>query len=195
MVLFPYSSGPQLHTRGPHLVGQPTAYHQLIAGFSGVDGSRLIPIGPSKILVVVFLGTDCPISNEFMPTLERLNREYRGKGVAFIGAFENHASDPGDYLSHWTDYHFNFPAFVDKDNSVARSLKATVTPEVAVIAADDQVVYLGRIDDRYQSFSVKVTPKSNDLGRSIDAALQGIDASPAAGPPIGCTITFWKPKP
>src|SRR5262245_16576879 len=39
----------------------------------------------NKAVAVVFVGTSCPVSNAFMPTLSELHKEYGAKGIAFVG--------------------------------------------------------------------------------------------------------------
>ena len=50
-----------------------------------------------KAVVLVFLGADCPLANLYGPRLAELDREFRGKGVAFLGINSNaHESEsPG----------------------------------------------------------------------------------------------------
>jgi len=37
-----------------------------------------------KLLVVIFTGTECPIANAYVPTLNDLAAEYAAKGVGFL---------------------------------------------------------------------------------------------------------------
>src|SRR5437868_1032259 len=38
-----------------------------------------------KAVVLIFLGTECPVSNGYAPVLARLARAYQPRGVAFYG--------------------------------------------------------------------------------------------------------------
>ena len=42
-----------------------------------------------KATVLVFLGTDCPIGNLYLPRLVELEKQYRGQGVALFGINSN----------------------------------------------------------------------------------------------------------
>ena len=42
-----------------------------------------------KAIVLVFLGNDCPVGNLYVPRLVELNREFRKKGVVFLGINSN----------------------------------------------------------------------------------------------------------
>src|SRR5437879_32865 len=37
-----------------------------------------------QAVVLVFLGTDCPVGNLYAPRLAELSRQYKDKGVAFL---------------------------------------------------------------------------------------------------------------
>src|SRR4051812_37871384 len=42
-----------------------------------------------KALVVVFIGTECPVANLYVPTLVDLHKEYAPKGVQFLAINSN----------------------------------------------------------------------------------------------------------
>ena len=42
-----------------------------------------------KAIVLVFLGNECPVGNLYVPRLIELNREFRKKGVVFLGINSN----------------------------------------------------------------------------------------------------------
>src|SRR5438874_2061403 len=38
----------------------------------------------SKVYVLVFLNTTCPLAQRYLPRLNQLEKDYRGKGVQFV---------------------------------------------------------------------------------------------------------------
>src|SRR5450755_3851968 len=42
-----------------------------------------------KAVVVLFIGTQCPVNNAYMPKLIELEKEYRAKGVQFVAINSN----------------------------------------------------------------------------------------------------------
>src|SRR5579884_2926914 len=42
-----------------------------------------------KAFVVVFIGTECPLANLYLPTLAALHKEYAGRGVQFLAINSN----------------------------------------------------------------------------------------------------------
>src|SRR3954451_16597301 len=53
------------------------------------DGKAVTLKGDHKAAVVVFLGTQCPINNDYVPVLAGLHKEYAGKGVRFLAVNSN----------------------------------------------------------------------------------------------------------
>src|SRR2546423_1321794 len=42
-----------------------------------------------KAFVIVFVGTECPLANLYIPTLAELHKKYAGKGVQFLAINAN----------------------------------------------------------------------------------------------------------
>ncbi len=45
-------------------------------------------------IVVIFLGTECPVNNAYLPRLAELHKEYAGEGVQFLGVNANRQDTP-----------------------------------------------------------------------------------------------------
>src|SRR4051794_12458510 len=56
--------------------------------FRGKERS-LEDFADSKVLVVAFLGTECPLAKLYAPRLVALSKEFADKGVAFVGIDSN----------------------------------------------------------------------------------------------------------
>src|SRR5262245_21943315 len=68
----------------------PLALHADAPAFSLPDARTnktvtLQDFAKNKAVAVVFLGTACPVSNAFLPTLADMHKEYAAKGIAFVG--------------------------------------------------------------------------------------------------------------
>src|SRR5260370_33115525 len=88
-----------------------------------------------KAIVVVFLGTECPLGNAFIPVLGDMHREYAEKGVAFLGVNANQQDTPQRVAAHARQAEVPFPMLKDMNNVVADRFGATTTPEAFVLAA------------------------------------------------------------
>ena len=60
----------------------------------------LADLSDSKLVVVAFLGTECPLAKLYGPRLAELQRDYAEQGVAFIGVDANR-QDLGTEIAHY----------------------------------------------------------------------------------------------
>jgi len=151
------------------------------------DGSE---VGLKKVLaehkytVLVFVSTECPVSNAYNDRMKKLSEAYAAKGVAFIGINANKAEDVKAIAAHAKEHGFKFPVLKDAGNKVADLYAAQVTPETFVVNAEGKLLYHGRIDDNRKV--EKVT--TNDLATALDALLAGKPVASATSRAFGCSI-------
>src|SRR5262249_22245829 len=86
-----------------------------------------------KAIVLVFVGTECPVNNAYMPVLTGLARSYESKGVVFLGVNANRQDTPDRVAAHAKKHALPFPVLKDVNNTVADQLGAKRTPEVIVL--------------------------------------------------------------
>src|SRR5262245_18606455 len=72
-----------------------------------------------KAIVVLFLGTECPINNAFLPHLAQLHKTYAARGVQFLGINANQQDTPERIRAHAQRYEIPFPVLKDNDSRVA----------------------------------------------------------------------------
>lgn len=147
---------------------------------------------PAPAACVFFVGTDCPIANAYAPEVARIVAAYSRKSVVFAVAYPLPDLKPAEARRHAREYGLSCPVIVDADRGLARRLGATTTPEAVVLCARGEVVYRGRIDDRYSrpGGPRREVPTRHDLRDALDAVLAGRPV-PAPWPPaVGCDIWF-----
>lgn len=89
------------------------------------DGkTRTLAEFDGRAVVVLFLGTECPINNQYLPTLAVLHREYAAKGVAFVALNSNVHDTPTRVAAHARANRLPFPVLKDSGNVVADDFKA-----------------------------------------------------------------------
>ena len=141
-----------------------------------------------KAVVVVFIGTECPISNAYMPRLAELAKSYADKDVAFLAINSNCNDTPPRIAGHAKKYDLPFPVLRDPANVVADQFGAKRTPEVFLLDGSRNVVYRGRIDDQYGVGYRSKAPSRRDLAEAIDEVLAGKPASKPSTEVAGCFI-------
>ena len=134
--------------------------------------------------VLMFISTECPVSNGYNERMVKLNEEYGKKGIAFVGINANKAETIVDIAKHSKEKGFKFPVLKDIQNKIADLYGAQVTPEVFVIDSKTKLVYHGRIDDSRNLEKVK----SRDLSLALDALLAGKQPSKIEAKAFGCSI-------
>src|SRR5207302_3964638 len=102
-----------------------------------------------KLVVVAFLGTECPLAQQYAPRLADLAGEFGPKGVAFLGIVSNPQESLADIERYVLAHKIRFPVLKDLGAEVADRFSAKRTPEVFVLDAERTVRYWGRIDDQF----------------------------------------------
>jgi len=139
--------------------------------------------------VLLFVQTDCPISNRYAPTIARLYARFQPQGVAFYLVYPDRREDADAIRRHGREYGLPGQALRDVQHALVKRVGATVTPEAVVLGERGNIVYRGRIDDRYMALDqMRPQPTRNDLANALAAALAGRPPDPSATEAIGCFI-------
>ncbi len=146
-----------------------------------------------KAIVVFFTTTDCPLSNNDVPEMNRTVRAYAGRGVAFYAVQADTTIADAEVLQHTKDYQFSFPVLFDPHQTLAKMTGATTIPSAAVLTPDGTLLYLGRIDNLVEDFNVRrQVPTKFDLREALDAVLEGKPVPHARTKAFGCAINLVK---
>jgi peroxiredoxin len=138
----------------------------------------------SKAIVIMFIATECPVSNAYNGRMENLYNFYKNKGVTLIGINSNKAESVPDIKEHAKSNNLTFTILKDEKNIIADKFGASVTPEVYVLNPKFEVLYHGRIDDSRREQDVK----AKDLKSALDEILSGKTVSVPKTKAFGCTI-------
>jgi hypothetical protein len=78
---------------------------------------------------------------------------------------------------------------VDREHRLVSATGVRITPEVAVVTADGQVAYRGRIDDSYPRLGAqRRSPSQRDLRAALSALLDGKQVPARRTKAVGCEI-------
>ena len=169
------------------------------AGVTDVHGHPIAGLAPygTRVVVLFFAASDCPISNRYTPEIARLASEFASRGVTVWRVFPNPGDTAQVVRAHDEQFHSGNNALIDTRQILVKMAHATITPEAAVFvlsASGFHKTYQGRIDDRYIAFGQE-RPQAmhHELEQAIRAALDGKAIPKPGGPPIGCSIVTRKP--
>ncbi|MCH7728183.1 MAG: redoxin domain-containing protein [Planctomycetes bacterium] len=149
----------------------------------------LADFNEAKFVVAVFMGTECPIGNAYVPNLIELQNRYADKGVQFIGINSNLSDSAEAVAKHAKEFKIAFPVLVDKDQATANLFGAKRTPEVFILDARRNVRYRGRIDDRFGYLYKREESRRQEMEEALKELLAGKDVSVPETEAIGCLIT------
>jgi len=138
----------------------------------------------SKAIVLMFIATQCPVSNDYNERMAKLSKDYGDKGITFIGINSNKQEPVDEIRGHSKKNKFNFLVLKDNNNIIADKLNASVTPEIYVLNSEFEILYHGRIDDSRREKEIK----SNDLVIALDNILAGEEVEVKKTKAFGCTI-------
>jgi peroxiredoxin len=170
----------------------------LVAGTAPVTFSLADPAGKThtsadlhryRATVLVFVATECPNSNTYAPVLARLYREFSDRSVQFLGVY----SDPDDSAAavqkHDADYRIPYPALLDPGHKLASETGARSTPEAVILSSAGEVLYRGRVDDRFVDFGkTRFIPAHQDLRDALEQVIAGQPVKNPVTKVLGCAI-------
>lgn len=161
-----------------HYVAETTAGERL-------DFDTLTPAA-APLIVVVFLGTECPLVKQYLPALNEIADGQ--PDVRVLGVMSNWQDTDADVQAFERAQRPAFAIIKDADAKLADLLGATRTPEAFLLDAKRQVRYRGLIDDRFGVDFRRTLPRRRSLQEAIDAVRAGSDVALPAAPAAGCLI-------
>jgi len=141
-----------------------------------------------KLVVVAFLGTECPLAKLYAPVLSKMSKEYKSKGVVFLGINANRQDSITEIASYAERHGVLFPLLKDVGNVVADRMGAVRTPEMFLLDEQRIIRYWGRVDNKYGVGYVRDNATREDLKIAIDEVLAGKKVSKPMTQSRGCHI-------
>lgn len=188
----PSAGGPQASVRTTQANAEGSS--EFITALT-LEGDRvpIFAIPNSRATVLLFLATECPISNRYAPELRRLEEKFGALGIRFWRVYPEGDASLETIRSHLQAHGYPPEALRDPKHELVRLSGVRVTPEAAVFLPGGQLVYHGRIDDRYVAFGrQRPTPTQRDLEVTLEAILQKQPIPSAHQPAIGCYLSESK---
>ena len=174
-----------------HAQQMPTAYGY---DLNGQPITRL-STADTEAIVLFFIASDCPISNRYLPEMQRIESKFAAQHVVFWFVYPNFGETSEAVRRHEAAYGAEGHILLDPHHKLVAITHAKVTPESAVIVPEHRgaetfrTVYHGRIDDRYLEIGrERPAATQHDLERAIVDVLQHRFVQPPDGSAVGCGI-------
>jgi hypothetical protein len=142
-----------------------------------------------KVVVLIFVRTDCPIANRYAPEIMRLSAAH-ASDAAFWMVYPDKRESSEEIRKHEVEYHLALPVLRDPQHELMKRAQVSVTPEAAVLDAKGRLVYHGRIDNWFEDFGrARPAPTTHELADAIAAAVSGHPATLPSVPAVGCYLS------
>jgi peroxiredoxin len=154
-----------------------------------LEGISRQPLDPraKAASVLFFYWHDCPVSNGYAPAMNRLCASYTN--FAFYIVQVDPDLNVAAAKEHARQYGLRPPVLLDPQHRLVKQVGATVTPQAIVVAKDGQVLYRGRIDNRYSAVGKKSeVATQHDLRDALDAIAAGRPPKQKETKAFGCVI-------
>ena len=143
----------------------------------------------ARAKVYLFLSVNCPISNGSLPTLNRLHEEFSAQNIEFVGVVPGANATADEVEAHQQEYGVRFPVVWDRQNKLGRRLGATHTPQAIVVGVKHEILYSGRIDDRFVDLGKqRQAVQHADLRNALNAIVEEQPIVVSRTKPVGCAI-------
>jgi len=159
----------------------------------GIDlnGQAVNPLArdSGKIVVLVFLRRDCPVSSRYAPSIQLISERYADRARFWL-VYPDKSEAVSAIRKSVEDYGYNLPVLRDPDHALVKISHVQITPEVAVFDRDRHLIYDGRIDDWYVDLGrARPEPTTHELEQAIRAAAAGHTIAHKEVRGVGCYIS------
>ena len=139
--------------------------------------------------VLLFLSPECPLCQNYAPTIQKIQDSFPEEKVKFFGIVSGEFYSRESILKYKLKYGIDMPILFDPKIRLADYLDATTTPEAVVINDKEKVVYIGAIDNWAISLGQKrLEATAHYLRDALANSLNDVKVNPSKTKAVGCFI-------
>lgn len=156
-----------------------------------LDGKVVDPLeaASGKIVVLVFLRQDCPVSSRYAPVIQQISAQHE-RDASFWLVFPDSTETSQTIQQYLHEYSYRLPALRDPEHALVKLAQVQITPEVAVFNRSHQLIYDGRIDNWYVDLGrSRAAPSTHELDDAIQTAAAGKTPAVKQVRGVGCYIS------
>ncbi len=143
-----------------------------------------------KLLVVVFINPECPITQKYTRTLNELS-DSLNESTLFVGVIPGKLFNGRKITDFRKEFAFKIPIIKDEQYAITKTLSATVYPEVVLLNQKSEKLYSGKIDNWYESVgNYRAEPTEFYLKEAIKEYLHNGTVSTKSTKAVGCFINY-----
>ena len=151
-----------------------------------------------KYVVLEWFNPQCPFVKKHYGSdnMQRLQREYTGKGVVWLTIDSNASGTEGNItpeqaekiMASWRTK--QTALLLDSDSTVAKLYGAKNTPDMVVVNPEGKIVYEGAIDSKASPNPADIPSSTNYVKAALDESLAGKAVSNPQTKPYGCSVKY-----
>lgn len=156
-----------------------------------LDGHAVNPLAgdSGKIVVLVFIRTDCPVSSRYAPVIQQISKE-NAERASFWLVDPDKSESAHTIREYLTEYGYRLPALRDPEHALVKLSHVQIAPEAAVFGRNRELIYDGRIDDLYIGPGrARPAATTHELENAIRAAAEGKAVARREVRGVGCYIS------
>ncbi|RCS54965.1 hypothetical protein DTL42_06335 [Bremerella cremea] len=149
---------------------------------------KLSDYSDSNVVVLAFIGCECPVAKRYTVTLQKLAQEFKDDGVTILAIDANQHDSITEMAAFAKVHSLEIPFLKDLANRLADQVGARRTPEVILLDQGRTIQYRGRVDDHFLVGNVREGSTRDDLKIAIQEVLAGQPVTVKETEPVGCHI-------
>ena len=154
------------------------------------DGKSYDPLAADgkKAVVLFFVSPFCSTTRPFMPEINQIAADYSDRVVVYLVHSDSEITIEVA-LEHTILSEVKATVLIDKEQALAKQVKARITPEAVVLSPKGETLYQGRINDLYLGPTKRQrAATTKDLRDALDAVLAGKPVAAPQHEAQGCKI-------
>jgi hypothetical protein len=149
---------------------------------------REYPFREPPFRVLIFLDTECPICQQTAHRVQEMAVRYDGR-VQFEAIYPTETVTLAEVNEFNQTYKLTIPHQLDPSHKLVKKYKATTTPEVLLISAQNKVLYRGSVDNQfYRLGRSRPEPTEFYLSDALTAVMANKPVTIRQTKPTGCLI-------
>lgn len=151
-----------------------------------------------KYVVLEWFNPECPFVKKHYGSgnMQKLQREYTGKGVVWLTIDSNAPGTEGNITSEeaqkiavsWNTH--QTALLLDPEGKAGRAYGAKNTPDMVVIDPEGKIAYEGAIDSKASPNPADIPSSTNYVKAALDESLAGKPVSNPTTKPYGCSVKY-----
>lgn len=151
-----------------------------------------------KYVVLEWVNYDCPFVKKHYESnnMQNLQRKYTKKGVIWLTICSSAEGKQGNFTAEELKARrekletAETAYLLDESGEVGLLYGAKVTPDMAVINPDQEVIYLGAIDSKASTDQADIEGAENYVEQALEAAMNGRTVKVKTAKPYGCKVKY-----